>query len=76
VKNYEIWDRESGNLLVDRPTEVEALSVVREAIARHGAAYADSLSLIFEDDEDEIHVIAEGPELAELAMSNVHASRP
>ena len=64
---YEIWDGASGNLLVTRPTKVEALIVVGEAIARHGERYADSLALILEDDEGESHLIAEGPALAAMS---------
>lgn len=73
---YEVWDGDSGNLLVERPTRVEALLIVREAIARHGESYVDSLALVLEDDDGESHVIAEGRELAKLATNSVRVARP
>jgi hypothetical protein len=64
---YEIWGGASGNLLVTRPTNIEALMVVREAIANHGEEYVDSLALLFEDEAGESMLIAEGPELAAMS---------
>jgi hypothetical protein len=64
---YEIWDGETGNVLIVRPSRSEALTVIREAIATHGEHYIDSLVLIREDDTGETHVLAEGRELARLA---------
>ena len=69
---YEIWDGESGNMLIVRPSRSEALAVIHEAIASHGEQYIDSLALIFEDDAGETHVLAEGRELAALATSDPH----
>jgi hypothetical protein len=67
---YEVWDADSGNLLIVRPSRSEALTVIREAIAEHGEQYVDSLALILEDDTGETHVLAEGRELAVLAASS------
>ena len=69
---YEIWDGDSGNLLIVRPSRSEALTVIREAIATHGEQYIDSLALILEDDTGETHVLAEGRELATLATTEPH----
>jgi len=66
---YEIWDGETGNLLVTRPSRSEALIVIREAIARHGEQYIDTLALILEDETGGTHVLAESRELATLAMT-------
>lgn len=67
---YEIWDGESGNLLVARPTRSEALTIICDAIARHGEQYVESLALILEDDAGETHVLAEGRDLATLATTD------
>lgn len=67
--NYEIWDGESGNLLVTRPTQIEALGIVRDAIARFGDQYAEALALLRTDEHGESQLIAEGAALA--AMSRV-----
>lgn len=69
---YEIWDGESGNLLIVRPSRNEALTVIRDAIAEYGEQYVDSLALILEDDRGETHVLAEGRELAALATAHPH----
>jgi hypothetical protein len=69
---YEIWDGESGNLLIVRPSRSDALAVIREAIAKHGEQYIDSLALILEDESGETHVLAEGQELARLAITGQH----
>ena len=69
---YEIWDGETGNLLIVRPSRSEALTIIREAIARHGEQYIDTLALVLEDDTGETHVLAEGRELATLAMTGAN----
>jgi hypothetical protein len=66
---YEIWDGASGNLLIVRSSQTEALAVVRDAMVSHGSEYVDDLALILEDDNGESHVIAEGNQLAKLASS-------
>jgi hypothetical protein len=64
---YELWNGQSGTLLLERSTQEEALDVVRSAIERHGRSYADHLALILEDGKGDARVIAEGADLATLS---------
>ena len=70
---YELWDVRSGNLINTYDSESEALAVVRELLAANGSAYASTLSLAFEDDEERTTLVAKGPDLAERAE---HARSP
>lgn len=49
---HELWDLSSRNLLGTYETEVEALDVVGEGLATHGAAYVEELALGWADTED------------------------
>lgn len=67
MATYELWEMRSGNLVGSWPAEAEALAVVREALARHGAELVASLSLLSEDAQGDTAVVAEGAALVERA---------
>ena len=66
---YDLWDSESGNIIGTFPTREEALSVVREALSRHGVQYAESLLFGQEDSHGQTKAIAQGEELIDLALA-------
>ena len=65
---YELWDTKTGNAIGGFASQAEALAVVRDAINRHGRAYADILFLGCEDERGQSRPIAQGQALAELAL--------
>ena len=71
---YELWHDESGNIVNTYDTEDEALVVVRDLLALNGAEFARSLSLCFEDDDEEVTLIAKGPALLSLAEARTPAA--
>jgi len=64
---YELWDIQSGNIINTYDTEDEALVVARNLLALNGPEYVRSLSLAFEDDDENITLVAKGAVLAERA---------
>ena len=48
---YELWEMQTGNLVASFRREEEALALVRDAVAAHGPAYAQSLALVREDED-------------------------
>lgn len=46
VLGFELWDKETRNALGGFDTEVGALAAVAEAVAIHGADYANSIVLL------------------------------
>jgi hypothetical protein len=56
---YELWNEESGTLLLERSTKDEVLVVVRAAIDRYGPDYAKHLVLIREDGREDPEAIVE-----------------
>jgi hypothetical protein len=69
---YELWDAASGNLTEEFGTEAEALAAVRDAVERHGRAYAEAYGLIHEGPDGRSRLIAKGTALVDLAL---HAGR-
>lgn len=67
MKIYAVWEIQSRNLVDDFDNEHDALSLVWENIKHNGPAIADTLSLNVEDEAGELHFVASGQELAELA---------
>jgi hypothetical protein len=67
MATYELWEMSSGNLVGSWPAEAEALTVVRDALARHGAELVASLALLSEDAQGDTTVVAEGAALVERA---------
>lgn len=75
--HWELWDTESGNMVGDYPTEADALTIVRDAVRRHGTAVAATLALGAEYDEegvadDDLPPVLHGDEL----ISRAHGERP
>lgn len=50
--HWELWDTETGNLVGDYDSEADALTVVRNALHRHGPAAISPLALGAEHDND------------------------
>lgn len=73
---YDLWDSESGNIIGTFVTRDQALSVVREALACHGVAYAETLLLGQEDSRGRAKAIARGKELIQLARASDPAESP
>ncbi|HEY7035960.1 MAG TPA: hypothetical protein VH482_31795 [Thermomicrobiales bacterium] len=67
--NHELWDVETGNMIDCYDREDDALALVRAAIVRFGASYAETLAFLFEDAVGNLTQIAAGAELAERAGS-------
>jgi hypothetical protein len=66
---YDLWDSETGNIIAVFDTKAEALSVVREALSRHGEEYVESLLLGQEDSRGHTSPLAQGKDLVRLARS-------
>jgi hypothetical protein len=66
--HWELWDTESGNIVNTYPTRDAALTVVREALRRHGRIYVQHWSLAPDDDSDGSISVIEGDDLADEAM--------
>lgn len=68
---FEVWDAETANLLGAYETEDDALTVVREALQVHGAAYVKTLVLGQEDERGDSRTIAAGQALVGLARQRM-----
>jgi hypothetical protein len=64
---YEIWDRDSNNLVAETTTEEEALAIVRQLLDLNPAADPEWLSLSYAENPYQGRRIAMGNALAELA---------
>jgi hypothetical protein len=70
---FELWNTASANMVGDYATEADALKIVRQSVAVHGAAYVDAWVLVCTDDESKVTTVAESGELARLAARGVRA---
>jgi hypothetical protein len=73
--HWELWDTESGNMVGDYASEAEALTVIRDALQRHGSSVVAVLALGAEHDDeagsdDELPPVISGQELVALARSD------
>lgn len=69
---FELWDSESANLIGSYQTELDAMAVVRTALATHGPGTISHVILVHDDDSAaEPRVIAAGPELVRLAEEKI-----
>jgi hypothetical protein len=66
---FQLWDMESANLLGSYATEDAALSVVWQAIEKHGAEAIATLMLLREEADGRSTLLAESTGLVELALS-------
>jgi hypothetical protein len=65
---FEIWERETANLVGSYETEAEALRLVRDLIDEYGPDSASSLLLGCEADNGQSTVVAEGQDLVSRAL--------
>ena len=67
---YEIWDRETRNILTWHESEADALVVVAATVAKHGRDAVSTWMLVQEDgcESDNDATIAMGDALADLAL--------
>jgi hypothetical protein len=70
---YELWNRESANIVGEFDTEGEALAFVRDMVDMHGVDVVVPWALAYEDAEEETHSIAIGVDLLSRAQEAVLA---
>jgi hypothetical protein len=73
--HWELWDTESGNMVGDYASEADALTVVRDALRRHGSSVVASLALGAEHDDDlgdddNLPPVISGQDLAARALGD------
>jgi hypothetical protein len=66
---FQLWEAESANLVGSYPTEEAALIVVRNVIDKHGREALDTIVLLREGADGRLSKVAEGSELADLALT-------
>jgi hypothetical protein len=66
---YELWSKASRSVLGAFDSEAQALAAVREAIERHGRAYAEELAVMREDRRGRSSLLAEGAQLVDRAAA-------
>src|SRR4051794_33276443 len=66
--HWEIWDRQSANLIEEFDSEEEALRAVREMLAVNGPDLVDELSVGAGYDEGEPHDVALPPALRDETL--------
>ncbi len=66
---FQLWETESANLVGSYPTEDAALAIVRQTVESHGREIVDSLLLLRETTRGRLAKVAEGPDLADLALA-------
>lgn len=76
MTTYELWNTEFGNIAGTDATEAEALRVVRQAVAALGAAYADGLALVLDEEEADVRTVAAGAEFVGRAYAELGRSAP
>jgi hypothetical protein len=74
---YELWDRESANIVGTFDSEGDALAFVRSMVDVHGPSVTRPWTLAIEDDEGETTSLAAGTALRERALDESYmGSRP
>ena len=68
VMAYELWDRESANIVGEFDSEDDALTFVRCMVEAHGPTVVLPWALALEDDAGDTHSIAIGEELLSRAQ--------
>lgn len=67
MKSYALWEIQTINMIRDFDNERDALALVLRFIELNGPEVVDSLAFNVEDEDGDIHFIAQGQELAERA---------
>lgn len=75
MATFELWGKDSRSILGAFDTEEAALAAVREALDRHGRAYAETFAVIREDARGRSRLLGEGATLVEDAVRGA-AARP
>lgn len=70
---YDLWDSESGNVVGTFDTKEDALSVVRQALAKHGSEYVETLLFGQQDSRGRTKAIARGKKLVQIALEEAPA---
>ena len=70
---YELWNRESANIVSEFDSEAAALAFVRQMVEAHGRDVVLAWALAYEDDDEETHPIAAGADLLRRADDTVRA---
>lgn len=73
METFELWDKDSRSIVGAFDTEAEVLAAVREALERHGLAYAETFAVIREDALGGSKLLGDGIELVELARRSAPA---
>lgn len=66
---YGLWDGANDVLAASSEDPAMLLLVVRHQLETNGEHAADSLVLVMEDDDEGLHVIVSGDELARMARA-------
>jgi len=64
---YDLWDLDSGNMIADFDSEVEALLFIHDLLDANGPSLAGTLSLGFNGDDGSFRIVAQGRPLAVMA---------
>jgi hypothetical protein len=70
---FELWDTATMNLVGSYESEAAALNVVRGAVERYGAGYAEGLALVRENARGESRTLAEGRALLQYVEAKAPA---
>ncbi len=70
---YELWNMETGNMIGSYESEREALRDVVEDLDVIGGEAAEMLGLIERFGPEELRVLAQGPQLIQLAQRTLTA---
>jgi hypothetical protein len=75
---YELMEMTTGNLVAVHPTEEGALRMVAAAVDRGGIEAVSTLALGYDDPTGATdgYIVAEGTELAELALRALQGQSP
>ena len=65
---YELWNRESANMVAEFDSEGEALEFVREMVEAHGPGVVSVWALAYEDQDEETHSVAIGEDLLHRSL--------
>lgn len=65
---YELWNRESANMVGEFDSEDNAFIVLREMVAAHGPSVVLAWALAYEDQDGETHPLAIGEELLHRSL--------
>lgn len=72
MRRYQLWDRDSANLIGDFAGRSDALDFVRTEIEAHGPGAVDDMALVrVQDDRRTLSVVAAGRALLDLIQARI-----